>query len=81
MFNISILTDFDSLATTIHFEKLASPPGLETYSICTGGNFIFISNTNNRTIRFSNADFHTADINDSKIKEWISRIHILYPNF
>lgn len=81
MNNISVLTDFEALTNTANFKKLSSPPGLEGYSIYAGGNFIFISNASNRTIRFSLANFNTKDITNDGIQEWIDRIHKLYPNF
>ena len=81
MNNISVLTDFEALTNTINFKKLPSPPGLESYTIYAGGNFIFISNAKNRTIRFSLANFSTNDITNDGIQEWIDRIHKLYPSF
>ncbi|HEX5024032.1 MAG TPA: hypothetical protein VFV68_02120 [Agriterribacter sp.] len=81
MNNISVLTDFEALTNTINFKALASPPGLESYSIHVGGNFIFISNAKNHTIRFSLANFNTKDITNESIQDWLDRIHKLYPGF
>lgn len=81
MNNISVLTDFEATTNTTNFKKLPSPPGLETYTIYIGGNFIFISNAKNRTIRFSLANFNTTDVTPDGIQEWIDRIHKLYPTF
>ena len=81
MNNISVLTDFEALTNTVHFKQLPSPTGLENYTIHAGGNFVFISNEKNRTIRFSPADFSISHITDTEIKEWMERIHKLYPGF
>lgn len=81
MNNISVLTDFEALTNTIHFKQLPSPPGLESYTIHAGGNFIFISNEKKRTIRFSLANFNTNNITNTVIQDWIERIHKLYPSF
>lgn len=81
MNNISVLTDFEALTNTSNFRKLDTPEGLEKYSIYFGGNFVFISNTGNRTIRFSLGDLNSGTISAEDIHGWLKRIHQLYPNF
>jgi len=81
MNNISVLTDFEALTNTSNFKKINTPVGLEQYAFYISGNFVFISNNNNRTIRFSLANFNTSEISETEIRDWINRIHKLYPNF
>lgn len=81
MNNISVLTDFEALTNTSNFKKINTPEGLEKYAFYVSGNFVFISNNNNRTIRFSLANFNSADISEEHIRDWVNRIHKLYPNF
>ncbi len=81
MNNISVLTDFEALTNTVHFKEFPSPRGLESYTIHAGGNFVFISNEKNRTIRFSPTDFNITDITEDEIEEWMVRIRKLYPGF
>ena len=81
MNNISVLTDFEALTNTSNFRKLDTPEGLEGYSIYCGGNFVFISNTCNRTIRFSLGNLNSQTISADDIYGWVKRIHQLYPNF
>ncbi|MBN8790350.1 MAG: hypothetical protein J0I84_24980 [Terrimonas sp.] len=82
MNNISVLTDFEALTNTSNFKYIESPAGLEDYSICLAGNFIFVSNKQkNRTIRFSLANLAAKDITPGVINEWIERIQKLYPAF
>jgi len=81
MENICVLTDFEALTNTSNFKKVNSPVGLEQYAFYVSGYFVFISNNNNRAIRFSLANFNTSDISETEIRGWINRIHKLYPNF
>lgn len=81
MNNISVLTDFEALTNTSNFRSIESPAGLEDYTFCVSGNFVFISNKNNRTIRFSLANLVTKDISPAIINEWIERIQKLFPTF
>lgn len=81
MNNISVLTDFEALTNTSNFKSIESPAGLEDYNFCISGNFVFVSNKNNRTIRFSMANFNTNDISPAVINEWIERIRKLFPAF
>lgn len=81
MNNISVLTDFEAQTNTSNFKSIESPTGLEDYNFCLSGNFIFISNKNNRTVRFSLANLATRDITPTVINEWIERIHKLFPAF
>lgn len=81
MNNISVITDFEALTNTSNFKLIDSPDGLEDYSFCLSGNFIFISNKKNRTVRFSLANLVTKDITPTIINEWIDRIQKLFPTF
>ncbi|MBX2922647.1 MAG: hypothetical protein KF746_10685 [Chitinophagaceae bacterium] len=77
MENISVLTDFDQVVNTGRFTQINAPEG---YSVYIGGNFIFISNAAQRTVRFSLANFDT-NVSSDAIHEWIGRIKKLYPGF
>ena len=81
MNNISVLTDFEALTNTSNFKHIESPAGLEEYNFYLSGNFIFVSNKNNRTIRFSLANLATKDITPGVISGWIERIQKLFPTF
>ena len=80
MENVCVITDFEEIAVTRKFEQVASPTGLEGYSIYLGGNFIFIQNPKQMTIRFHLPNF-TSQMNPDMIHTWIERIKRLYPNF
>lgn len=80
MENISVLTDFEQVANNGKFRQIDAPAGLESYSVHIGGNFIFISNAAQRTVRFSLANFDT-NVSSESIHEWINRIKKLYPGF
>ncbi len=81
MNNISVLTDFEALTNTSNFRSIESPDGLEDYTFCLSGIFVFISNKKNRTIRFSLANQATGDITPGMINGWLERIQKLFPNF
>ncbi|MGN6435265.1 MAG: hypothetical protein ACTHMM_01980 [Agriterribacter sp.] len=81
MENICVLTDFEQGANTVKFKQLDTPAGLEQYSVYIGGNFIFISNAAQRTVRFNLANFNTSNVSSESIQEWIRRIQKLYPGF
>lgn len=82
MDNISVLTNFmgDS-HENIYYHQLELPNATADYTIHQGGNFIFISNKRNRTIRFSLAGMENRAISTSDINDWLKRIHALYPGF
>lgn len=80
MENVCVITDFEEIAATRKFEQVATPAGLEGYSIFLGGNFIFIQNPKHMTIRFHLPNF-TSQMNPDMIHNWIERIKRLYPNF
>jgi len=81
MQNISVLTDFEVVSNTSNFRKIASPTEFDAYSFFAAGNFVFISNSHNRTIRFSLDNFDPKNITEDSIGQWVNRIRKLYPNF
>ncbi|MFT3703284.1 MAG: hypothetical protein QM802_12980 [Agriterribacter sp.] len=81
MNNISVLTDFEAFTNASNFRKIDTPAGLENYTFYISGNFVFISNSNKRAIRFSLANFNANEISEAEIHEWVNRIHKLYPTF
>lgn len=82
MENISVLTNFmTDNVEGLYYNKLSLSTIPEKYSLYVGGNFIFISNDRNRTIRFSLAGMEKTSISETNFSEWLKRIHALYPGF
>ncbi|MBN8787240.1 MAG: hypothetical protein J0I84_09125 [Terrimonas sp.] len=80
MENVSILTDFPKSEPQQYYKKIAENVS-EEYTIYTGGNFIYISNTKNRTVRFTPANFKSVEISTDQISLWLERIQQKYPQF
>ncbi|MFT3749110.1 MAG: hypothetical protein QM768_12365 [Agriterribacter sp.] len=80
MENISILTDFPDSEPLKYYKKVAENVS-GAYTIYTGGNFVYISNTKNRTVRFTPAGFTSTEISPAQIALWLQRIQQQYPQF
>lgn len=82
MENVCILTDFlNDPSKRNYYNELNLPVVSEKYTLHTGGNFIFISNDRNRTVRFSLKNMEVENISDSDFTDWLKRIQALYPGF
>lgn len=81
MENICILTDFLTDSKKNYYNELNLTTVPEKYMLHTGGNFIFISNDRNRTVRFNLKGMEIENISDSDFIEWLKRIQTLYPGF
>lgn len=80
MENVCVITDFEEITATRRFEKVETPAGLDGYSVYIGGNFIFIKNAKQMTVRFHLPNF-ASKITAEGLQTWIERIKRLYPNF
>lgn len=80
MENVCVITDFEEITATRRFEKVETPAGLDGYSVYVGGNFIFIKNARQMTVRFHLPNFGSK-ITAEGLQTWIERIKRLYPNF
>ncbi|MDR6340280.1 hypothetical protein HNQ91_003345 [Filimonas zeae] len=75
-----MITDFEEITATRRFDKVETPAALEGYSVYVGGNFIFIKNARQMTVRFHLPNFGSK-ITAEGLQNWIERIKRLYPNF
>lgn len=80
MENMSVLTDFPDSEAQQYYKKIAEDVSGK-YTIYTGGNFIYISNANNRTVRFTPPNFKSIEISTGQIALWLERIQQKYPQF
>lgn len=80
MENVCVITDFEEITATRRFEQVETPAGLDGYSVFIGGNFIFIKNAKQMTVRFHLPNF-ASKITAEGLQTWIERIKRLYPNF
>lgn len=78
MDNISILTGFPDSESLQYYRKVAENISGE-YTIYTGGNFIYISNAKNRTVRFTTP--RSPVISDDQVTQWLERIQQKFPHF
>jgi len=82
MDNISVLTNFmGDRHENLYYRKLDLSNSGENYTVHIGGNFVFISNNRNRTIRFSLAGMENKTVSEADFTDWLKRIHALYPGF
>ena len=80
MENVSILADFPESEPQQYYKKIAEKIAGE-YTIYTGGNFIYISNAKNKTVRFTAPNFKAVDISNDQVTLWLERIQQKYPQF
>jgi hypothetical protein len=78
--DVAMIADFSEITATRKFEKLDPPETFKDYMIHYGGNFFFISNDNEKTVRFHQADFE-RQVHDGAIEAWIRKIKGIFPNF
>ncbi|MBN8789437.1 MAG: hypothetical protein J0I84_20340, partial [Terrimonas sp.] len=52
-----------------------------TYTIHTGGTYVYISNTKNRTVRFTSPGLKTSNIAEDQIIQWLQKIQLRFPQF
>lgn len=82
MENISLLSDFmGDPVNQNYYNRIERSEVPEDYTLHTGGNFIFISNNRNRTVRFSAGKGKKSQISSTDIEEWMKKIKTLYPGF
>lgn len=82
MENICILTDLlIDPAKKNYYNQLNLTAVPEKYTLHTGGNFIFISNNRNRTVRFNLKNMEVEHISDADFAYWMNKIQALYPGF
>jgi hypothetical protein len=78
MEDIAVITDFQELLPNRQFQQLESPETLKDYIIRLGGNFVFISNTNDVTVRFQQSSYTTIM---NTLEVCVKKIKSVYPNF
>lgn len=78
MEDIAMIADFHEVLPHRKFEQLESPETFKDYVVRLGGNFVFISNTKDITVRFQQASYNGI-INT--IEGCIKKIKSVYPNF
>lgn len=78
--DISMITDFTEIMSCRRFEQLEVPATLKDYAVHYGGNFFFISNNSEKTVRFRQAEF-SKNITDTTMESWIRKIKNVFPNF
>lgn len=82
MENICILTDFMAdPSKRNYYNELNLTAVPEKYTLHTGGNFIFISNDRNRTVRFNLKNMEIENISDMDFSGWLKKIQTIYPGF
>lgn len=77
MENVSMITDFT--AEDGRYRQVPTP-GLTDYQVYYGSNFIFISNSAGKTIRFSQWE-NTNITEETTVKNWITQIRKKFPKF
>ncbi|PVD52221.1 hypothetical protein DC498_10890 [Terrimonas sp.] len=80
MENISVLTDFPESEFQQYYKKIAENI-LGDYTIYSGGNYIYISNNKNRTIRFTSQNFDLKNFQAEQLLYWLEVIRKKYPSF
>ena len=80
MENMSVLTGFPESEPQQYYRKVAENISGE-YTIYTGGNFIYISNAKNRTVRFTTPQLRSPVISDDQVAQWLQRIQQKFPHF
>lgn len=80
MKNISMLTDFPHNAPLGNYTEVASAFAGK-YTVYTGGHFVFVSNSRNRTVRFTNVMLQPTGISSSLVEQWLEKIRMLFPQF
>lgn len=80
MENISVLTDFPDGEPQQYYKKISSDTSGH-YTIYTGGNYVFVCNEKNRTIRFTGKDLHLSTVTQLQVEQWLERLQRLYPGF
>ena len=78
MEDIALITDFQELLPHRKFEQLDSPETFKEYIIRMGGNFVFVSNKKDMTVRFQQSSY-SGIVNT--IEGCIKKIKSVYPNF
>ncbi|MFT3701337.1 MAG: hypothetical protein QM802_03165 [Agriterribacter sp.] len=80
MDHFSIVSDFATEASPRYYKQLALPEN-KRYTAHSGGNFVYISNDKNLTVRFiSNEKIDTA-VSEEILQRWINAINTKLPGF
>lgn len=80
MDNMCIFLDFQPSELETYYKKLNSPE-LSDYAVYTGGNFVYVLNPSNKTIRFSSPEKISNDLSADTFEIWLKEIKTKYPGF
>lgn len=80
MDNMCLFFDFQLSELETYYKKVNTPVTSD-YAIYTGGNFVFVLNHSNKTIRFSSGEKITSEIPSATLNQWLEKIKKKYPKF